>query len=313
MDPKPENSGVLAAKITRASSKQTYYTIRLFADRDRVEDAFRAYGYFRWVDDILDSVSGSRAEKLAFIKRQEFLLEAYNQGQELEDLCAEECMLADLIENDREEDSGLRAYLQNMMAVMNFDARRRGKLISQAELSEYSRLLAIAVTEALYYFIGHDDPSPWHEARYLAVTAAHITHMLRDTHEDVPAGYCNIPAEYLRAREISAHDLDAPAFREWVLGRVKLAQMYFKVSREATAQVRNWRCRLAGLAYTARFEWVLRAIQRDGYRLRPEYPGRKGLRAGLWMAWQVLLSMLTPPAVKPGSHDLSPQPVRVDQ
>ena len=145
------------------------------------------------------------------------------------------------------------------------------------------------------------------------MTAAHITHMLRDTYEDVAAGYYNIPAETLRAREISAHDLDAPAFREWVCGRVKLAQMYFKVSREATAQVRNWRCRLAGLAYTARFEWVLRAIQLDGYHLRPEYPGRKRLGAGLWMAWQVLVSMLAPPTLKPGSHDLVSQPVRVDQ
>ena len=313
MDPRPENSGVLAAKITRASSKQTYYTIRLFADRDRVDDAYRAYAYFRWVDDLLDSNPGLWAEKQAFFKRQEFILEACYRGHRPDDLCAEEEILADLIKSDTEGDSGLETYLRNMMAVIAFDARRRGKVISQAELSEYSRLLAVAVTEALYHFIGHDDPSPWHEARYMAVTAAHITHMLRDTHEDVPAGYYNIPAEYLRAGEISAHDINSPVFREWVLGRVKMAQLYFRASREATAQVKNWRCRLAGLAYTARFEWLLRSIQRDGYRLRPEYPQRKGLGAGLWMTWQVLVSMLVSPAVKPGSSDLALQPMRVDK
>ena len=45
----------LAASITRAASKQTYYTVRFLVDRGRVADAYRAYAYFRWVDDTLDS------------------------------------------------------------------------------------------------------------------------------------------------------------------------------------------------------------------------------------------------------------------
>lgn len=48
----------LASSITKAASKQTYYTIRYLVDRERVDDAYRAYGYFRWVDDILDAVLG---------------------------------------------------------------------------------------------------------------------------------------------------------------------------------------------------------------------------------------------------------------
>jgi hypothetical protein len=43
----------LASSITKAASKQTYYTIRYLVDRERVEDAYRTYGYFRWMDDIL--------------------------------------------------------------------------------------------------------------------------------------------------------------------------------------------------------------------------------------------------------------------
>ena len=45
----------IAASITKAASKQTYYTIRFLADRERVADAYRAYAYFRWVDDRLDA------------------------------------------------------------------------------------------------------------------------------------------------------------------------------------------------------------------------------------------------------------------
>lgn len=301
MDHNFNTSHSLAAAITKAASKQTYYTIRLFVDRDRVADAYRAYGYFRWVDDVLDADfpngddTGQQAEKIAFVNRQKFLLEACYRGETPEGLNAEERMLVDLVCNDNEKESGLQSYLRNMMSVMLFDSKRRGQVISQAELSGYSRALAVAVTEAMYYFIGHDDPSPCHEARYLAVTAAHLTHMLRDAFEDIETGYFNIPREYLQSHGSPPNYVNSAAYREWVCGRVQLAHMYFKAGRECTAQVKNLRCRLAGYAYTARFEWMLRAIQRDNYCLRSEYPDRKGLQAGLWMGWRTLSSMLISP------------------
>lgn len=307
------NSHSLAAAITKEASKQTYYTIRLFADRDRVADAYRAYGYFRWVDDVLDAETGQRSEKIAFINRQKSLLEACYRGEIPESLCSEEWMLVDLVRNDNEKNSGLQSYLRNMMAVMVFDAERRGQVVSQAELSGYSRALAVAVTEAMYYFIGHDDPSPGHEARYLAVTAAHITHMLRDAFEDAQAGYFNIPHEYLQANGLSPKEVESIAYREWVCGRVQLARMYFKAGRECTAQVKNLRCRLAGFAYTARFEWMLRAIERDNYCLRPEYPERKSLRAGLWMIWLTLTSLLVSPRLRANPKPLTVQNLRIKE
>jgi len=294
-------SGSLAASITKAASKQTYFTIRFFVDRGLVDDAYRAYGYFRWVDDVIDGETpietgtGSRADKIAFVYRQKSLLEACYRGELPENLSVEEHMLVDLVRNDTEENSGLQAYLRNMMAVMIFDAERRGLIISHEELSEYSRMLAIAVTEALYYFIGHDNPTPRHETRYHAVTAAHITHMLRDAIEDAEADYFNIPSEYLEVHKISPQDVESWAYRAWVCQRVELARKYFKAGREATAQVRSLRCRLAGYAYTARFEWMLRAIERDNFCLRYEYPDRKSLQAGLWMLWRTLTSAIAPP------------------
>jgi phytoene/squalene synthetase len=313
MDKKLCSSKSLAKAITKSASKQTYYTIRFLADRERVDDAYRAYGYFRWVDDVVDTEAGTSAERTAFVNRQKSLLEACYRGEAIQGLCEEEWMLVDLVYNDHEKNSGLQIYLRNMMEVMVFDNRRRGQIISQAELSEYTRKLATAVTEAIYYFIGHDDPSPLSEARYMAVIAAHITHMLRDTLEDVEAGYFNTPREVLALRGISPQDVTSDSCREWVCGRVQLARGYFKMARECTAQVRNWRCRLAGFAYTARFEWMLDAIERDHYCLRCEYPERKSLQAGLWMAWSALTALFVLPALKTIPHKLTPQPVRIDK
>jgi hypothetical protein len=278
-----------------------------------VADAFRAYGYFRWVDDVIDAKSGLMSEKIAFADRQKSLLESCYCGKTPDDLCPEEWMLVDLVRNDTENNSGLLIYLRNMMDVMIFDAKRRGQIISQAELFDYSHKLGKAVTEALYYFIGHDDPTPRHEARYMAVTAAHITHMLRDALEDVENGYYNVPGEYLATRSIKPEDVKNQAYRDWVCGRVQLARGYFKMGRECTAQVKNLRCRLAGYAYTTRFEWMLDAIERDNYCLRSEYPERKSLWAGLWMIWTTATSMCASLSMKTESRKLAPQPIRMDK
>jgi phytoene/squalene synthetase len=299
MDKRNHDSLPLAATITKKASKQTYYTIRYFVDRELIPDAYRAYGYFRWVDDVLDEQTGSggmpgeveAAEKIAFINRQRDLLEACYREETPERMCPEEHMLADLVRNDSRRNPGLQSYLRNMMAVMEFDAGRNGRVVSGAELGEYSRHLAVAVTDAMYYFIGHDDPAPRHKARYQAVNAAHVTHMLRDTLEDIEAGYFNVPCEYLQEHEISPHDVESRAYREWVCHRVGLARGYFKAGWKYLAQDKNLRRRLAGYAYTARFEWMLRAIERDNYCLRAEYCERKSLFAGLWMGWRTLSSM----------------------
>ena len=281
-----------AVSITKAASQQTFYTIRFLADRELVTDAYRAYAYFRWVDDALDMETGSRPERYAFVTRQKSLLEGCYRGEWPRDVIPEEKMLVELIRSDGEKDSGLQSYLRDMMAVMSFDADRRGRVISQAELNEYTRCLASAVTENMHYFIGHCCYSPHNEARYLAVTAAHMTHMLRDTVDDIQAGYFNIPCEVLKANHISPKDVQSDAYRAWVQSRVGLARTYFKAGRVYLGQVENLRCRLAGLAYIARFEDVLDLIEQDEYYLRAAYPERNGLGAIAWAFGSVFSSLI---------------------
>jgi hypothetical protein len=269
-----------------AASKQTY-TIRFLVDRDRILDAYRAYAYFRWVDDWLDQKTTARSERLAFMERQQALVSCCYIGELPNDLTPEEGIFADLIQRNPAQDSGCTPY-SNMMAVMAFDADRR------AAISHMSGgILALFVhrrDEALHYFIGHDDPSPQDEAHYLAVTGAHVTHMLRDTFEDVAAGYYNIPHEFLESHKIDPWDLGSDPYREWVKSRVQLARDYFKAGKGYLNQVKNLRCRIAGYAYMARFEGTLDAIEREGYRLRAEYNERKSLNAVLRIACQSSLA-----------------------
>jgi phytoene/squalene synthetase len=281
-----------ASSITKAASKQTYYTIRFLVDRERVDDAYRAYAYFRWVDDLLDAESVSGLDRSVFFERQKSLLEKCYRGEIPSDANIQEKMLIELIQHDHEKNSGLQSYLHNMMQVMDFDARRRGGLISLVELNEYTRWLAIAVTDNLHHFIGHGEFAPHDETRYLAVSGAHIVHMLRDTFDDVQAGYYNIPREVLEANHIGAQDVQSDAYRAWVKSRVQLAREYFKAGKDYFARVQNPRCRLACFAYIARFEWLLDTIEKEGYLLRAQYNERKSAGIGLWMSWLTLLSMI---------------------
>jgi len=287
-----------ASSITKAASKQTFTTIRFLVDRDRVEDAYRAYAYFRWVDDTLDADPGAVLSEVeasgrrAFLERQKSLLESCYRGETPREVNIQEKMLVELVRGDTEKNSGLETYLRNMMLVMDFDAQRRGKWVSQIELSEYTLWLAMAVTEAMHYFIGHGDYSPRDEGRYLAVSAAHITHMLRDTYDDVQAGYYNIPREVLEASRIGPQDVLSDAYRLWVKGRVQSAREYFEAGRAYLARVQCLRCRLAGFAYMARFEWLLDMIEREGFCLRQQYSERKRIGNELQMSWHTFSAMI---------------------
>jgi phytoene/squalene synthetase len=159
-----------------------------------------------------------------------------------------------------------------MMAVMAFDANRRGRWVTELELDQYTQHLSIAVTDALHYFIGHTYAPPPSESRYLPAMAAHLTHMLRDTFEDVAVGYFNVPRELLEANGIDPRDVESAPYRAWVKRRVQLARSYFKQGASYLDRVKSMRCRLAGYAYMARFAGVLDAIEREEYRLRPAYP-----------------------------------------
>jgi hypothetical protein len=215
----------LASAITKAASKQTWYTIRFLADRARVDDAYRAYAYFRWVDDTLDAAipteqtqEDDRAIRLRFVARQQGLVDACLRGDMPDVASPHEAMLVELLRHADTSDDRLDAYVRHMMLVMDFDARRRGRLITGQELDDYTRWLAIAVTEAMHYFIGHDSAAPSDETRYLAVSGAHVVHMLRDTYADVRAGYFNVPREVLEASSIGPHDVRCDAYRRWGKG-----------------------------------------------------------------------------------------------
>lgn len=285
----------LARSITWNGSKQSYYTARLMVDKDLVDDFFRAYAYFRWADDIIDAPAlndnpaRSDEERISFINRQRSLVDRLYRNEQPGDLAPEEEIVAELIAHDRGHDrgenSGLQSFIHNMLAIIEFDAHRKGKLINAQALSWYSDRVAQSVTDGIQYFIGNGSDYPATDGRYSAATGAHIIHLLRDTKPDTADGFINIPREYLEAIDIGPDDMDSPPYQAWVRQRVEEARHHFKEGKRYLDQLDVLRCKIVGHWYCARFERVLETIEQDDYHLRPVYEERHNLSTWLKILW----------------------------
>jgi phytoene/squalene synthetase len=295
-DTDPTNS--LARAITYDASRQTGWTIQTLVPRHKRADAFRAYAYFRWVDDVLDGEGLTPSERVSFLESQQDLLRRCLDNRPPRQVNSDEWLLVALTQGRMGKDPGLKIYLEDMMAVMTFDAHRRGRRITQAELQAYSRRLATAVSEAVYTFIGEECQAPRIAQRYLAADAAHIIHMLRDMFDDLEAGYVNIPLEVLSGDQISAADLLRPEVQSWVQERVQTARAYFDQGEAYLALVNNPRCRLAGALYAMRFMEVIEAIEREDYVLRQDYRDCKRTWAYLRILFGAARMLLRPPSIE---------------
>lgn len=292
------DSAELARSITRSGSIQTYFTARLMVDRDLVDDFFRAYAYFRWIDDVIDVETNSDHERARFISRQKGLIDGLYQKIWKGALSSEEEILSDLIKNDRGgAESGLQSFIRNMFAIIEFDAHRKGRLIGQDELDWYVNTLGKSVVDGLLYFIGNGSNYPISENKYQAGIGAHITHLLRDMRQDDLGGFINIPREYLESNGIDHSDIEKPAYKKWVQSRVILAREYFAEGKQYLNGLNNLRAKIVGHWYCARFEVVLDTIEKDGYLLRNEYNERrriitwfKILWLGIYLSFNYLIS-----------------------
>jgi phytoene/squalene synthetase len=240
-------------------------------DKDLRDDCFRAYGYFRWADDMVDQVCQTRGDRISFIKRQGKLVEMFYQKKRPDDLTHEEEILADLIKNDVGSSGLLKSYIRNFIAIIQFDADRKGMPISGGELDWYAKTLGKAVTDGIQYFICNGHPYPESESRYLAATAAHIAHMLRDTAVDITEGYLNFPEEDRQLNVIDPTDFSCLSKRNWVKARVELAREYFNAGKRYLDSLDAFRCKIVGYWYCARFERILDTIEKDNFVLRSAY------------------------------------------
>jgi phytoene/squalene synthetase len=280
-----DDSAILARSITRSSDKQTYFIIKNMVDKDLVDDCFRAYSYFRWVDDQIDDILSIPDQRRDFIEKQVRMVKDLYNGIEPQNAIPEERLLVDLINHNNDNHQYLRSYIENFLAAIKFDSTRNGKIINGRELDQYSKDIGKAVTDCIFFFIGNGRKFKGDKNRYHAATAAHFTHMLRDYRSDVSNGYINIHDEYLKDHRIKPYDINSNAFRKWVRGRVNKARKYFTDGKKYIDKLSILRCKIVAYWYCARFERILDRIEHDDYLLRTEYGGHPFIFKWFSLIW----------------------------
>ena len=108
---KEDLTASLARSITWVGSKQTFFVGYFMVDRNLVNDFFRAYAYFRWIDDIVDVSVKSKEDSIIFIRRQRELIEFLYMNEPLSNLSQEEEMMADLVRHDNTKNSRLKSFI----------------------------------------------------------------------------------------------------------------------------------------------------------------------------------------------------------
>jgi len=295
----------LARSITRKGSMQSFLVGRLLVDRGRVDDFYRAYAYFRWVDDMIDEVLPTQRERVEFIGCQRELIRSLYSGEGTRTETDEERVLSDLIANDDGTNEGLRSFIDNMFAIIEFDTHRRGRPITREELDWYNGTLGTSVVDGLHYFIGHDRPASDDADRYNAAIAAHRTHLLRDMIKDIQNGFINLPVDVVGDGDPRSLVDDQARLRDWVRGQVEGARSGFTSGRDYIDGIEVLRCRIAANWYCLRFEGILDTIEEDGYELRAEYHELRrvpALMALLTSTTRMILQHIARSAVRALSH-----------
>jgi phytoene/squalene synthetase len=263
---------LLAQNLTRQSSLQTYWTIKLLVDRPLVNHAFKAYAYFRWLDDQIDQTGKTKVERQEIINHHKKIIHACYSNRPLLHLSLHEQLLSSLIASDPRPNSKLHSFITNFFAIIEFDAKRQGKPVSQTELSWYTDTLAKAVTDGIEHFVNHHYSYPDGPGHYRAAIGAHLTHMLRDLSEDYDQGYFNLPSGLIKP-----YGSGSPALNQWVKTKVKTARNHFYHGKNYIRRLPVLRGKLAASWYCCRFEAILTQIESDHYRLRPTYRRRFNL------------------------------------
>ena len=177
------------------------------------------YAYFRWFDDIVDSLRlGPEESKFVLERQKRFLTQLYSQELP-EELSTEELFLAHLVKFDKIHGKDIGGDLGALISCLEFDANRRGKIISTRELERYVGDNVISYINIASAILNLKDSL---KKDLIDISrAGFVMDYIFDLREDMNLGYVNIPLEDIERYKIELGDLNSDVLRTWVRDKVE--------------------------------------------------------------------------------------------
>src|SRR3989344_1268615 len=175
------------------------------------------YTLMRYVDDVVD---GDIELPSRYKTREQFVtekIEFSKYPRDPKDNIDNLMMYCFELANNFGED--FTKETEDILSSMLFDAKRVGKrqIFSQGELNHHFYILDIRGTIRAALKVFDENPEKYHLLRPLGL-ATRIYYNLRDFHEDIRAGFVNIPIEDFDRFRISPNDLEnrvSPSVIRW--------------------------------------------------------------------------------------------------
>ena len=240
---------------------QSFYLSSLFLPRDKQEDVFALYAFYRTVDDLVDERS-STCSPLAVVRELDAWRTWLQHTDRHLDRDPVRPALAAVIEKRRIP----LQYLNELLDGVQSDLYPC-QLQTFAELERYCYLVAGTVGLVMSYVLGVRDQAALVNARSLGI-AMQLTNVLRDIGEDQERGMIYLPADEMAAFGYSAErlalrrvDSDFIALMRMQIGRAR-DQYHLGIDGiSALARDSQFPILLAAKTYGT----ILRKIEVSGY------------------------------------------------
>lgn len=219
------------------------------------------YGYFRWLDDIVDSLRLKPEISEFQIKRQlDWLDNLYGHEIRPEDIATEELFLSHLVWFDRQRAGNMYEDLKRLLLTLEFDRRRKGKICSKVEIEEYADNMSVSYTNIALKIFGQFNGSK--EKLYQLARDGFIIDYLDDLREDIQLGFINIPGEEIEIYGIDLQDLDSKNVNAWLSDKIIQAEQSFAHFSEGTKNIRGW-AKVIALAMLWKRSYKLRRLKKN--------------------------------------------------
>jgi phytoene synthase len=298
----------LRCKDLHARYGRTYYLATLLLPPARRPHVWALYGFARYADEIVDDVSGPRAERAEHF-------EAWSTARlaEFEAGHSDDEIGRAAVHTARTWGIPLahtEAFLASMRADLTVDT-----YATFADLLHYMHGSAAVIGLQMLPLLRPADPELAAEpARALGI-AFQLTNFVRDVGEDLTRGRLYLPAEDLAAHGVSRADLErgahTPAVRDLMAFQVARARSWYTAAAPGVPMLHP-DSRACIDAATRLYRGILDEIERDDYRVldrRARVGLATRLRVGVSAYTRARRSWRTPSQVhQPSVHSASANP-----
>lgn len=237
------------------ASKEKNYTLSkiLYSYILRLRDweySFLGFAYLKCLDNLVDEDIDAERSWSSLAYQKELINEIYSDKLIEKDLRIPEKLGYYFFCYDKKNGSVLQPFIQSIIETMEFDIKRRNKVLSKSELDSHAIKIGGATIKYLAHFASKDLELPQIFIDQASRAYVHADSLI-DMKEDLRVGIINIPSEDIERYEINLKIPDV-RFYQWLDTTSKKVLRHFKEALKEANRLNNLSMKFLAYLYLLR-------------------------------------------------------------